>query len=308
MKSSPADTHRKGLVFNIQRFSVHDGPGIRTTVFMKGCPLKCLWCSNPESQISAPNLMLRNLNCRACAACAQVCPEEAIEVTVGDGRRIDWQKCSKCLECVDACLYQALNACGKYLDVEEILTEVMQDEDFYINSGGGLTVSGGEPLSQAEFVSKLLARSKDRGLHTVLDTTGHAHWDHIAAVLPFVDLILWDLKHIDPSEHKRTTGVDNALILGNLSRASELRPVWLRIPLIARFNDSEKHIRQVIQLGLRIGAEKISLLPYHEGAKSKCEQMGRTYLFEEGTAPSAEHTNYLKQLIEKEGLRAAIGN
>jgi pyruvate formate lyase activating enzyme len=300
--------NHEGLIFNIQRFSIHDGPGIRTTVFLKGCPLRCPWCSNPESQIPVPNLMVRNLNCRGCGACTEVCPEGAIELTEREGRRIDWEKCSQCLRCVNACLYQALNTCGRYMDVDEILDEVMRDKDFYNNSDGGVTVSGGEPLLQADFVTNLLAGSKEVGLHTALDTTGYAPWDRIEKVLPFVDLILWDIKHLDPMKHQRTTGVDNALIMENLLKVSKKRPLWLRVPIIAQFNDSESHIRDIIRLAQRLDVEKISLLPYHEGGKSKCAQMGLAYPFDGGMAPIDEHTNHLKQLIEEEGLKAAIGN
>lgn len=299
---------RKGLVFNIQRFSIHDGPGMRTTVFIKGCPLKCPWCSNPESQILTPNLMARNVNCRGCGACAKVCPEGAIHLTEEGKREIAWERCTHCLECVNACIYQSLNVCGQYMDAEEILDEVMRDEDFYFNSGGGLTVSGGEPLGQTDFVEALLVKAKYKGLNVALDTTGHAPWEKMKQILHLTDLILWDIKHLDNRIHKETTGVDNRLIMENLARAAKSVPIWLRIPLIARFNDSEEHIREVAKLGQRLGAGRISLLPYHEGGKSKCGQIGRDYTFEMGTAPASEHIEHLKQLIEGMGLKAAIGN
>lgn len=194
------------------------------------------------------------------------------------------------------------------MKVKEVLDEVMKDEDFYKNSGGGVTVSGGEALLQSEFVTKLLEACKKEGLHTAIDTTGYTPWEKMEKVLRFVDLVLFDIKHLDPHEHKRTTGVGNELILENLIKASRVKSIWLRMPLIADFNDSEDYIKNITILGKKIGAEKISLLPYHEGGKLKSEQLGRPYPFPDGRAPSEKHINDLKELIEKEGIRASIGS
>jgi pyruvate formate lyase activating enzyme len=305
----PNDDKIKGLIFNIQRFSIHDGPGIRTTVFMKGCPLRCLWCSNPESQGFTPELIVRDINCRRCGACAQACPQGAITVSREKGRTIDWDRCDRCLKCVDACIYNALNRCGQYLGVSEVLDEVLRDEAFYRNSGGGITVSGGEALSQPRFVLNLLSASRQRGLHTVLDTTGHAARENLDSVMPFVDLVLWDIKHLDTREHRRTTGAGNELILENLDRVARFgKTIWLRVPLIAGFNDAPEHIRALAVLGKTKGAEKISLLPYHEGGRTKCEQSGRPYPFPEGRTPADEHIEHLKRMIEREGLKASVGS
>ena len=184
----------------------------------------------------------------------------------------------------------------------------MSDEAFYRNSGGGITVSGGEPLAQAEFVAALLKASKASGLHTAIDTTGYAPWDKLQMILPLVDLVLWDIKHLDPVEHLRTTGVDNKLILDNLERAAWTAAIWLRVPLIAGSNDSEEHIERVALLAQRIGAAKVSLLPYHEGGKSKSEQMGRLYPYPEGRPPAREWIQHLKQMIERCSVPAAIGS
>lgn len=298
----------KGIIFDIQRFSIHDGPGIRTTVFMKGCPLRCRWCSNPESQDFTPNLMVREIQCRKCGTCMAACPEHAVTFSLHGGRRIHWDQCTQCLSCVDACIYGSLKRCGKEMNVEEVLAEVLRDEAFYRNSGGGMTVSGGEALSQAGFVARLLEAAKQAGLHTALDTSGYASWKILEYIIPKTDLILWDIKHLDEDSHRWATGVGNALILANINKASGLaKSIWLRMPLIKNFNDSESHIRRVITLGKYIKAERISLLPYHEGGKSKCEQMGRVYPFPEGRSPDDETVERLRAMIENAGLRATVG-
>jgi pyruvate formate lyase activating enzyme len=298
----------KGLVFNIQRFSLHDGPGIRTTLFLKGCPLRCLWCSNPESQDFSPSLIVRDVNCRGCGACVEACPRGAIVLDDRRRRDIQWHECDQCLRCVEACIYNSLKVCGTYMTVGEVMDEVMRDEPFYKNSGGGITISGGEPLAQARFLVELLSASKRAGLHTALDTTGHAQWETLEEILPMVDLALWDVKHLDPEEHKRATGAGNDLILRNLFKASGTTRLWLRVPLVSGFNDSEAHISEVVSLAKEIGAEKISLLPYHEGGRAKCEQLGRRYPFPEGRPPGEGRVLLLKEIIEREGLEVSIGS
>lgn len=298
----------KGLVFNIQRFSLHDGPGIRTTVFLKGCPLRCLWCSNPESQDPWPSLVVRDVNCKGCGACVEACPRGAIVLDDERRRSVHWSECDQCLVCVGACVYKSLNVCGTYMAPEEVMDEVMRDEPFYRNSGGGITLSGGEPLAQAGFLMEILVASKRAGLHTVLDTTGFAPWGTMEAILPLIDLVLWDIKHLDPIEHERATGVSNELILQNLLKASRMSRIWLRVPLIAGFNDSLGHITEMASLAKDFKAEKISLLPYHEGGRSKCEQLGRAYPFPHGKAPSEEEIRLLEGVIEDKGISVSVGS
>lgn len=302
------DRNSKGLIFNIQRFSIHDGPGIRTTVFMKGCPLRCSWCSNPESQDFIPNLLVRDLNCRNCGACVKACPEGAITFTKEEGRKIQWSKCNHCLTCLPACLYNSLNRCGAYMTVEEAADEVMRDEDFYRNSSGGVTASGGEALWQSGFVAELFRTCKMRGLHTALDTTGFSGWEQLSKVLEFTDLVLFDIKHLDSEKHKALTGVDNVRILENLEKIAGRKRIWLRMPVMSGVNDSEEYMIRIAALAKKVNAEKVSLLPYHEGGKSKCGQVGKSYRYSQGSAPGDEHMQRLKELLTAQGVSASIGS
>lgn len=303
-----AEGNTKGLIFNIQRFSIHDGPGIRTTVFMKGCPLRCAWCSNPESQDFHPTLLVRDINCTGCGACLKECPEGAITLTEETGRTIDWSRCTHCLHCVPACLYNSLNVCGAYMTVTEVLDEVAKDEDFYRNSSGGVTLSGGEALLQSDFVSNLLRACKARGLHTALETTGFSSWNRFSTVLEHTDLVLFDIKHLDPDKHRAFTGADNRRILENLHNIAGNKRIWLRMPVLSGINDSDEYIREIAALAKTTGAEKVSLLPYHEGGKSKSAQVGKAYAFTQGEAPTEEHLQKMKDLLKKQGITATIGH
>ena len=252
--------------------------------------------------------MVRDIQCKGCGACVKACPQQAITLTQEAGRKIHREQCNQCLLCTQACLYHSLNVCGEYMEPGEVLEEVLKDRTFYRNSDGGMTVSGGEALSQSEFVIHLLEECKREGLHAALDTSGYGRWEELEALLPLVDLLLFDLKHLDSSEHQRTTGVGNEIILENLEKASKITPVWLRIPLIAGFNDSEDHIEKIASLGKERGAQKISFLPYHEGGKTKNEQLGRPDQLSEFKAPSDKHIQKLKGIVERKGLRVTIGN
>lgn len=194
------------------------------------------------------------------------------------------------------------------MTIGEVLDEVLQDRIFYKNSGGGVTLSGGEPLSQPQFSLALLKACKEEGLHTAIETAGYAHWKQMESVLEFVDLVMFDIKHLDSELHRKTTGVENARILENLRKTAKGSRLWLRVPLLAGFNDSESHIQQVARLGMEIGAEKISLLPYHDGGKSKSEQLGIGYTCPQGRTPREKHLNKLRQVIEQTGLAVSLGN
>lgn len=296
-----------GLIFDIQRFSIHDGPGIRTTVFLKGCPLTCLWCANPESQGFVPELMVRDINCRGCGECISACSQGAVYLAADGKRIVDRQRCNNCLQCVPHCRYQSLTRCGSYMSVNDVLTEVLRDKAFYINSGGGVTVSGGESLCQGRYTKQLLKACKEAGLHTALDTSGYAAWKVIERVLPYLDLLLFDIKHLDTAMHKIATGAGNELILENLAKATRIVRTWLRIPIIPSFNDTEEHISRVAALARSLEVEKISLLPYHEGGKGKCEQLGRPYPLPDARAPDEPELLRLKGIVEKEGVTATVG-
>ena len=298
----------KGVVFNIQKFSIQDGPGIRTTVFMKGCPLSCPWCSNPEGMRPEPELITNDRKCIGCMKCAESCPVNAISFDNGK-RLLNWDICNNCLECTKVCPSHALEAIGQEMTLDEVFDTVAQDAAFYRNSGGGITISGGEAMLQWEFVLELFKKSKDAGFHTVLDTTAHCKWDHLEKVLEYVDLILFDIKHMDPEKHKEKTGISNELILENLENAAKKSKIWLRIPLVPGYNDSEENLKQVAELASRIKAAKVSILPYHEYGKEKYSRLGREYTCDEAAILDEEHVivQRSKALLKSYGLDVAVG-
>ncbi|HOI75908.1 MAG TPA: glycyl-radical enzyme activating protein [Syntrophales bacterium] len=296
-----------GTIFDIQRFSVHDGPGIRTTVFFKGCPLRCAWCANPESQERLPQLLLRDSRCTACGRCLAACPERALRITKESRRRIAWKKCTQCLRCVEACETGALSISGREATVGEIVNELERDRAFYESSGGGVTLSGGEPLLQPEFAVRLLARCREAGLHTALDTSGCADPDVLRAVIAHADLVLYDIKTLDDGRHRACTGVGNALILDNAGLAASRVRTWFRVPLVAGVNDGEDEIRGIAALARELGVEQISLLPYHPGGRDKNRQIGRRIEGFQGRRPTDRRVERLRRIVEAEGVASSIG-
>jgi pyruvate formate lyase activating enzyme len=306
MSSEDSEKNNKGLVFNIQKFSLHDGPGIRTTVFMKGCSLACKWCSNPESINRNQEIMTHNVRCIACGKCAEACPIGAIAFT-DKHREIDWEKCNNCLECARVCPAKAIELIGHYMTVEEVMKKVEADRTFYENSNGGMTVSGGEPLVQPKFVTELLKKCQEKGIHTTLDTTGNAPWQNIESILEYVDLVLQDIKHMDTGMHKKGTGVGNELILENAKRIAKRKRIWIRMPLIPGYNDSEVNIKKVAEFASDIGAEKVSVLPYHELGSSKYPDLGRVYPMQGTKPPEKKVMERVRKTIESYGLKVEIG-
>jgi len=299
----------KGQIFSIQRYSIQDGPGIRTTVFFKGCPLRCAWCSNPESQNLHAEIMVRQQKCEGCGECVTACPRDAI-VLVEDVAQIDRSICDRCMECVEACPKGSLEVSGQEITIEEAVHECCQDEPFYRNSDGGVTLSGGEPLYQPEFALHFLEACKERSLSTALDTCGHAPWEVLEAVLAYTDLVLFDLKHLDSEMHLQGTGVGNDLILDNLRRAvdSGRARAWIRVPVIHGYNDSEEHAEELARTVANMSVEKVSLLNYHEWGKPKYGFLGRDYPFEGKVLEGRGKLERMKGIIEAEGLSVTIGH
>jgi pyruvate formate lyase activating enzyme len=296
----------RGMVLNIQKFSIHDGPGIRTLVFMKGCPLKCSWCSNPESQKRSVELRLIQSRCANCGKCIEACPNSAVKISKKGEVVTDRRICKRCGRCVEVCLYEARLIAGEYTTVEDLLKKVEEDRSFYENSGGGVTVGGGEPAYQHAFVRDFLKRCTERWLHTVIETCGYAPWKHLKEILEYVDFLIYDIKHIDPATHKRLTGVSNKLILENLSRITSSRvnlPIIIRVPIIPGLNDSEANVSATAQFVSQLGSvQGMELLPYHRLGMSKYEQFGMDYKLEKTSPPSDEHMKKLGEIIELFGL------
>lgn len=269
----------KGVVFDIQKFSLHDGPGIRTTVFLKGCPLRCAWCHNPESWSSHPELLYREDKCVNCMACIKVCPINAHK-SVGEKHCFDRNLCTACGRCTDVCLQSALRISGKEMSAEEVMAEVAKDIPYYNSSGGGLTISGGEPAYQFEFTLELLKIAKTQGIHTCMETSGMApSWKYKEAV-KYVDLFLYDMKEIQPAKHKKFTGADNALILKNLEfLCREGKEIILRCPFIPGLNDGEQEILGIAELSNKYTEIKaVEILPYHDFGRIKWVELKRTEL------------------------------
>lgn len=267
----------KAIVFDIQKFSLHDGPGIRTTVFLKGCPLRCVWCHNPESWHPKPELLFSAAKCIGCGKCAAVCPNRAHRFEAGQ-HVFSRNLCLACGKCADVCPVEALELCGRFLTVEEVMTEVRKDCVFYENSGGGLTLSGGEPMMRPEFTFALLDAAKKEGIHTALESCGFAPLQEFARILPVTDLFLFDIKTMDEAKHLRFTGQDNRLILSNLEFLSGAgAEITLRCPLIPGLNDTPDELARLGQLAERLpGVKAIDVEPYHPLGVSKAERLGQT--------------------------------
>jgi pyruvate formate lyase activating enzyme len=298
-----------GIVFDIRRFSIHDGPGIRTTVFLKGCPLECAWCHNPEGQSTEPELIVRPSRCLRCGACVEACPEDAIGMSA-DGPCTDRTRCEQCGICVDACFSGAREMAGRELTVAQVMAEIERDRPFYDESGGGATFSGGEPLLQPEYLLGLLTACKAREIHTVLDTCGYAPWAALDRVRPYVDLFLYDIKSLDDGQHRALTGVSNRSILDNLRALSEHgHSIVLRMPVIPGINDSAGDLRALGALAAGLpSAVRVELLPYHRIGVEKYGRMAREYSLPEVQTPSPERIMTLAQVLRQEfGLAVKPG-
>lgn len=288
-----------GVVFDIQRFAIHDGPGIRTVVFLKGCPLHCLWCHNPESQSASPEIFYSPEKCIGCRACEIVCAHGGHEFINGE-HIYQRQNCVRCGECILECYAQALEISGRTMSVEAVLQEVLRDQPFYQSSAGGITLSGGEPLQQFEFTRALLHSAKEAGLHTCLETSGCSAWVHYAAILPDVDLFLYDIKETDPGRHIDFTGVSNALILENLQALEQAGAnLILRCPIIPGLNDRPEHIKQIAAIANQLAkVQEIHILPYHPLGKSKSQKLGKEAILNDVVAPDEKQVQQWLDLLK----------
>jgi len=265
-----------GRIFDIKKFAVHDGPGIRTTVFCKGCPLRCIWCHNPESLETTAELAISPDKCIGCGACIEVCPAGALRIDEQGICECDRDLCTRCGKCAAVCFSGALEMIGWEVTVEDVMVEVRKDAPFYKTSGGGVTISGGEPLIQGEFVTALLRQCRSEGFHTALDTSGHVPFKSLTAAVAHADLVLYDLKHIDPAAHKQHTGASNDLILENLRMLSGLGvDIEIRMPIVSGLNDSSRDIDAAGEFisGLD-NVVGVRLLAYHRLAASKYARLG----------------------------------
>ncbi len=297
-----------GIIFDIKRFAIHDGPGIRTTVFFKGCPLSCVWCHNPEGISPGLDLWLKRGRCAGCGTCARACSRKAISMV--EGRPVtDRGRCVLKGECASICPARAREIVGRHMSVAEVMGEVERDRVFYEESGGGVTFCGGEPLMQASFLGALLQAARESGLHTTVDTTCHAPWEVLAEIVDSVDLFLCDIKHMDPAAHEKLTGVGNGLILDNIRRlaAAGRRPV-VRIPVIPGLNDSRPNMEASARYISSIyGVARVDLLPYNEGGRSKLERLERAAGAPELTTPSPGRMRELAEILAGCGVPVGIG-
>ncbi|MBO5454313.1 MAG: glycyl-radical enzyme activating protein [Clostridia bacterium] len=279
----------RGTVFNIQKFSVNDGPGIRTTVFLKGCPLNCIWCHNPESKSSKPELMYDAKKCIGCSKCMEVCPSKCHSFTAGI-HSVKRQNCAVCSKCAEVCPASALEMAGTLKTVSEVMEEVLKDKAFYENSGGGMTISGGEPMFQFEFTYELLKEAKINGLHTCIETCGFTKEEHYKKIIDLVDIFLFDYKETDSVKHKEFTGVDNNLILSNLKMLdSEGAKTILRCPIIPTLNDNEEHFDGIAQVANSLkNILEINIEPYHPLGSGKAQMLGKDYQLQDLTFPENE--------------------
>lgn len=294
-------------IFNIQKFSIHDGPGIRTTVFFKGCPLKCLWCHNPESQESKRQILYDAHKCVLCGTCVKVCPQNAIKIE-NNILTTDMDKCDFCGLCEIYCIKEARQIVGKDYTVEEVLKEVLKDKVFYEKSNGGVTVSGGEPLIYIDFIEELFKKLKEENIHTAVDTCGAVSFENLVRIAKYTDLFLYDIKLMDDEKHKMYVGTSNKLILENLKKLSKVHNnINIRMPIIEGVNAEDSHFEKTIEFIKNLNIRKINLLPYHDIAKHKYKKLGMDYEEAKMSKPSDEKMQLFKDMLENKGYEVKIG-
>ena len=299
----------KGIIFDVKRYAIHDGPGIRTTLFLKGCSLRCQWCHNPEGIESKPEIMLRPSRCaKECNECVSICPQDAISKD-GNTIEIDKAKCDLCRKCEDVCVYEALEVVGREVAVQEVMEEIEKDRIFFDESGGGITFSGGEPLMQLDFLEALLKEIGKKNIHVTLDTSGYVSFKDLDRISDKVDLFLYDLKIMDDEKHEKYTGVSNRLILDNLRKlAGREKSVAVRIPLISGINDDDQSIQKFVEYLLSLkNIKQINLLAYHKGGCEKYKRLRKEELPKTFQSPSDERIEEIKKVFADSGFSVKTG-
>lgn len=298
---------KTGTIINIQKYSVHDGPGIRTTVFFKGCPLNCWWCHNPESQNFKHEIMFFKERCKGCGTCVKRCPQECMQLE-DKGLVIDQEKCTLCGNCTDFCPNGALEYVGKDVTIMELMKEIKKDEIFYEESGGGVTFSGGEPMCQAEFLKELLKECNTREIHTTIDTSGYTDWENFEKIADLVDLFLYDLKIMNDELHKKYIGVSNKSILENLKKLSSRGAnIYVRMPIIKGINDDDEHIDESIKFLSNLNITQVNLLPFHKMGMDKYKRLEMEYKLSGMEKPSDEKMMAIQEKFKASGLKVKIG-
>jgi pyruvate formate lyase activating enzyme len=302
---SNCHTEVSGVIFHIMRFSLHDGPGIRTAVFFKGCPLSCWWCHNPESQNFEPEVLYSADRCRLCGDCAAACPHGAIERTAA--RMTVTGDCRLCATCVDACGAEARSVAGRTMTVTEILREIERDLVFFDESGGGVTFTGGEPFGQPELLEALLHACRERRIHTTIETCGAAARETVLRLGGLADLILYDLKILDPSRHRQYTGASNRHILENLEAlVAAGRPLTVRLPIVPGINDGRADVRAACDYLAKLNLTRVDLLPYHRAGAEKYRRLGREYRLEQTLPPADAAMAAMAAEMEAVGIPVRI--
>lgn len=286
-----------GMIFDIKRYAINDGPGIRTAVFFKGCPLDCWWCHNPEGQSGLPQLMFRSNRCKSSKACLQACPRGAISWK--EGSITNWDECDDCGKCVEVCFAGAREIIGQGMTINQLMAEIERDILFYDQSGGGVTFTGGEPMQQREFLEEALLACKEQQIHTTVDTCGHSSWENFSLILPLVDLFLYDIKLMDADKHIKYTSMSNKLILDNLQNLSSAGAhIIVRIPLIPGINDDGDNLEICGSfLAALPNLDGVELMPYHEIGVAKYEALGMKYRLENTISPTNEQSAEAEKLL-----------
>lgn len=308
--AKPVVTERKGTVLRIEKTSIHDGKGLRTVVFLKGCPLRCQWCSTPESQKTRIQRGYDPQLCQSCGRCVDVCPENALSFTKTGGVTTDSGLCNGCLVCAAQCPSNAVKGYGKEMTVSQVVAEVCKDEVFFFHSGGGVTISGGECLQQPKFVEGILRECRMQGVDTAIETSLFGKWADIESILPLLNAIYVDMKHGDAAQHNKYVGVDNTLILKNLEKLNESRFVFslhLRIPLIPGINDSDESLLQILHIAEKFQrVSDIEVLPYHRLGVKTYSLLDKNYLLGDLSAPEKNHITERIDFLRAKSNRIAI--